>query len=59
VAAFVSFESVADVKLRTFVFLAGFRKQPFSDFCLFASKDIASSETDLPSFSGEAKLLSV
>ena len=29
------------------------------NFCLFASKDIASSETDLPSFSGEAKLLSV
>jgi hypothetical protein len=40
VAAFVSLGVRSRSKTRTFVFLAGFRKQPFSDFCLFASKDI-------------------
>jgi hypothetical protein len=37
---FVSFGFHRRSKTRTFVFLAGFRKQPLPDFCLFASKDI-------------------
>jgi hypothetical protein len=36
VAAFVSFGVGSRSKTRTFVFLAVFHKQPFSDFCLLA-----------------------
>jgi len=56
VAAFVSFGVGSRSKNWDLRFLSVFHKQAFSDLCLLALI-FASSETDLPSSSGEANLL--